>query len=101
MNSNASALLCGSTTSAVCDAIVGDIGTLGGGIMGVDVGTLGDIASGLTIVVFVGVIDSVLYNCVASSRSALRTGSPAFNDGVVDDGESVKREMISSAACLR
>ena len=101
MSSNALALLCGSTTLVVCDAIMGDGVSLGGGIAGEDVGTLGDAASGVSIVVFAGVIDSALFNCVASSRRAMRTGSPAANDGVVDDGGPVKSEMISSTVCFR
>ena len=44
---------------------------------------------------------SVRLSCLAISRSAARTGSPAVKVGTVDFGGSVNRVIRSSAACLR
>ena len=59
--------------------------------------TLGVCAS---IVLGSGIV-SILFNCVANVRRALRTGSPACKLGVVVDGGAVKMVMISTAACFR
>ena len=101
MKSNASALLCGSRTESGSVLCFGDGATLGSGIVGGDVTTLGDALHGGVFTVSVGLIDSALFNCVAISRRALRTGSPADNDGVVDDPDLVNSSIISSAACFK
>ena len=101
MKSNASALLCGSIIESGSVLLFGDGATLGSGIVGGDAGTLGDASLGVMFTVSAGLIDSALFNCVAISRSALRTGSPADNDGVVVDGGLVKSSIISSAACFK
>ena len=50
---------------------------------------------------FVLCIGCVLFNCSAKVSRALRTGSPAESEDVVDDGGAVSIDIISSAACLR
>jgi hypothetical protein len=101
VKSNASVLLCGSRTESGSVFCFGDGATLGSGIVGGDSTTLGDVLLGVVFIVSVGLIESALFNCVAISRRALRTGSPADNDGVVDDGGLVNSSIISSAACFK
>ena len=49
---------------------------------------------------YCGIVSARL-SCVAKVKSALRTGSPAFNVGVVVEGISVSIVMISCADCRR
>ena len=46
-------------------------------------------------------IGSARFNCSARVSSALRTGSPADSEGVVEEGGCVKMVMMSPAACFR
>ena len=68
--------------------------TLGAAESGVVLCTLGD-------GVMVSGIGSARFNCSARVSNALRTGSPAVNEGVVGEGGCVKMLIISPAACLR
>jgi hypothetical protein len=76
--------------------------TLGGDV---DCTTLGNTLrffgdeSGFT--VSVGVNEVIRPNCVDSSTSALRIGSPALRDGYRFDGGCVSKWTMSPAACLR
>ena len=46
-------------------------------------------------------IFSTLFSIWASVSRAFRVGSPAFNDGTVEDGGCVKSVTMSVAACQR
>ena len=48
-----------------------------------------------------GLMSSTRFNCVASSKSALRTGSPAFKLGTVFCGGRVNIVTMSVAACFK